>query len=319
MRTPLRRWLPGAAGRAAFVYHFVRLGLRAISAAYVRVRIEGAERLPPTGGYLICFNHPSWLDPIVIAGWWPDQDRLLYIFGPREADMSVGIRNHLITLDRSGHPVPARWRGRARRDAPLPGRAAWRGAARRGRGGAAVGPRGHAAAVRARRRPLRACWPRCPSCRCPSTAPAGSISAARSGCASASPSTRRRSAVGGLRPPHAERGAPMRGHGRAGRGDRPTPPGPRSAPGSRSCSTTDPGWTSRRTRHPRLRGPSSAGEPAGLAGHRPTSAAFALQLLESRVGDAQVVRDLVAERLADRGAERFWRAVGTHRAVPGRG
>jgi 1-acyl-sn-glycerol-3-phosphate acyltransferase len=86
------------------VYHFVRLGLKGLSAAYVRVRIEGAERLPATGGYLVCFNHPSWLDPIVIAAWWPDQERLLHIFGPREADMSVGIRNHLITWTGRGVP-----------------------------------------------------------------------------------------------------------------------------------------------------------------------------------------------------------------------
>lgn len=99
----VRRWLP-VRGPGGFVYHFVRLGLKWISAAYVRVRIEGAEHLPTSGGYVICFNHPSWLDPIVIAGWWPDRDRLLYIFGPREADMSVGIRNHLITLTGRGIP-----------------------------------------------------------------------------------------------------------------------------------------------------------------------------------------------------------------------
>jgi 1-acyl-sn-glycerol-3-phosphate acyltransferase len=97
------------------VYHFIRLGLKGLSAAYVRVRVEGAERLPATGGYLICFNHPSWLDPIVIAAWWPDQERLLYIFGPREADMSAGIRNHLITW--TGRGIPFQPEGRDALDA----------------------------------------------------------------------------------------------------------------------------------------------------------------------------------------------------------
>ncbi len=78
--------------------------LKGITAAYVRVRVEGAEHLPAEGGYIVCFNHPSWLDPVVIAAWWPDPDRLLYIFGPREADMSVGIRNHLITWTGRGVP-----------------------------------------------------------------------------------------------------------------------------------------------------------------------------------------------------------------------
>ena len=98
------RWLRPRLGPGGFVYQFVRLGIRAISAAYVRVHVEGAERLPATGGYLVCFNHPSWLDAFFIAGWWPDRTRLLYIFGPREADMSVGIRNHLITWTGRGVP-----------------------------------------------------------------------------------------------------------------------------------------------------------------------------------------------------------------------
>lgn len=82
----------------------VRLVIKALSASYVRVRITGADRLPAEGGYLICFNHPSWLDPFFLSGWWPDADRLLYIFGPREADFSVGVRNYLIR--QTGRGVP---------------------------------------------------------------------------------------------------------------------------------------------------------------------------------------------------------------------
>ncbi len=100
---PIRRLL-GIRGPGGSVYHAVRLVLRLVSAAYVRVRIEGTEHLPASGGYIICCNHPSWLDPIVIAGWWPDPDRLLYIFGPREVDMRVGIRNRLITWTGRGIP-----------------------------------------------------------------------------------------------------------------------------------------------------------------------------------------------------------------------
>jgi 1-acyl-sn-glycerol-3-phosphate acyltransferase len=86
-------------------YHAVRLVLKGLLAAYVRTTVEGADRLPATGPYIICFNHPSWLDPVVLAAAWPDRDRRLYIFGPREQDMNVGVRNHLITWTRRGVPL----------------------------------------------------------------------------------------------------------------------------------------------------------------------------------------------------------------------
>jgi 1-acyl-sn-glycerol-3-phosphate acyltransferase len=85
-----------------FRYHLVRLVLKGFVNAYVRTTVLGAERLPPTGPYIICFNHPSWLDPIVLAAIWPDRQRPLYIFGPREADMSRGVRNAVIRWTRRG-------------------------------------------------------------------------------------------------------------------------------------------------------------------------------------------------------------------------
>jgi 1-acyl-sn-glycerol-3-phosphate acyltransferase len=85
-------------------YHAVRLVLKAAVSAYARVRVEGAERLPPQGPYIICFNHPSWLDPVVLAATWPDRQRQLFIFGPREQDMGRGVRNRIITWTRRGVP-----------------------------------------------------------------------------------------------------------------------------------------------------------------------------------------------------------------------
>lgn len=102
-------------GPGPFVYHFVRLGLRFFAGCYVRIRVEGAERLPAEGPYIICFNHPSWLDPIVLAAAWPDRQRRLFIFGPREADMSVGARNRLITW--TGRGVPFKPKGADVKDA----------------------------------------------------------------------------------------------------------------------------------------------------------------------------------------------------------
>jgi 1-acyl-sn-glycerol-3-phosphate acyltransferase len=85
-------------------YHAVRLVLKAVTGAYVRTSVTGVERIPASGPYIICFNHPSWLDPVFFAAHWPDRERQLYIFGPRERDMSQGVRNRLITWTRRGVP-----------------------------------------------------------------------------------------------------------------------------------------------------------------------------------------------------------------------
>lgn len=89
-------------------YQAVRLVLKAVTSSYVRTSVIGAERIPASGAYIICFNHPSWLDPIFFASLWPDRSRLLYVFGPREQDMSHGIRNRLITWTRRGVPFKPR-------------------------------------------------------------------------------------------------------------------------------------------------------------------------------------------------------------------
>lgn len=85
-------------------YHLVRLALKAATSVYVRTRVSGAGNIPAAGPYIICFNHPSWLDPIFVAGHWPDRERYMHVFGPREQDMSRGIRNRLITWTRRAVP-----------------------------------------------------------------------------------------------------------------------------------------------------------------------------------------------------------------------
>jgi len=85
-------------------YHTVRLVLKVVAGAYVRTRVIDRERIPGSGPYIICFNHPSWLDPLIFAAHWPDRERDLYIFGPREEDMGEGATNALITWTRRGVP-----------------------------------------------------------------------------------------------------------------------------------------------------------------------------------------------------------------------
>lgn len=84
-------------------YNFIRYGLRFFVGCYLRVRLEGAHRLPLDEPYLVCFSHPSWVDPMILVAHWPAK-RWLYIFGPREVDMQVGWRNGLIRWGRIAVP-----------------------------------------------------------------------------------------------------------------------------------------------------------------------------------------------------------------------
>ena len=82
-------------------YWFTTIGIRVLVRAYLRIRVEG-EPLPP-GPALLCFNHQSWADPFIVVAALPARPDL-WFFGPREADMSIGARNRLITW--SGRGVP---------------------------------------------------------------------------------------------------------------------------------------------------------------------------------------------------------------------
>ena len=82
-------------------YWLTTLGIRLVVHAYLRVRVTG-EPLPP-GPAILCFNHQSWADPFIVVAGLPARPDL-WFFGPKEADMSVGVRNRLITW--SGRSVP---------------------------------------------------------------------------------------------------------------------------------------------------------------------------------------------------------------------
>ncbi|MDQ3937564.1 MAG: 1-acyl-sn-glycerol-3-phosphate acyltransferase [Chloroflexota bacterium] len=83
-------------------YAFIRYGLRFFVSCYLRVRVEGAQRLP-ADNYLLNFSHPNWVDPLVLVAFWPDR-RYVFIFGPKEHDMAVGARNRLIRWGQLGVP-----------------------------------------------------------------------------------------------------------------------------------------------------------------------------------------------------------------------
>ena len=72
--------------------------------AYLRVGLDGRERLPGTPA-IYCFNHLSWADPFLLMALLPMRPRLTF-FGPKEEDMSVGGRNRLMTW--TGATIPYR-------------------------------------------------------------------------------------------------------------------------------------------------------------------------------------------------------------------
>jgi 1-acyl-sn-glycerol-3-phosphate acyltransferase len=99
--------LPAAhlpAWRRAMRYYLSRLVIAMVLRGYLRLRVEGAARLP-AGPAVYCFNHLSWLDPFVLMATLPLRPRL-YFFGPREEDMRIGSRNRLIAW--TGSAVPDR-------------------------------------------------------------------------------------------------------------------------------------------------------------------------------------------------------------------
>ena len=71
-----------------------RIVATVLTRAWLRVRVEGAERLPARPA-IYAFNHLSWADPFVLMGSLPFRPRLSF-FGPKEEDMRVGGRNRVM-------------------------------------------------------------------------------------------------------------------------------------------------------------------------------------------------------------------------------
>ncbi len=97
----------GRPGRVRYwlTFGFLWLGVR----LYVRLRVEGIERLP-AGPVMLCFNHQSWADPFFIIAALPGRPGILF-FGPREADMRVGFKNRLISWSQRDVPFRPDKRG----------------------------------------------------------------------------------------------------------------------------------------------------------------------------------------------------------------
>jgi 1-acyl-sn-glycerol-3-phosphate acyltransferase len=90
-------------------YWLSTIVMRIAVGAYLRLRVEGRQRLPD-GPALLCFNHQSWVDPFVVIAALPARPDLLF-FGPKEADMQVGQKNRLIAWSQRGIPYRPDKRG----------------------------------------------------------------------------------------------------------------------------------------------------------------------------------------------------------------
>lgn len=104
-RARLEAHLPAAhvpAWRRAVRYYAARLVTMLVVRAYVRLRVEGVDRLP-AGPAVYCFNHLGWTDPFILMATLPLRPRLFF-FGPKEEDMAAGGRNRLISW--TGAAVP---------------------------------------------------------------------------------------------------------------------------------------------------------------------------------------------------------------------
>jgi 1-acyl-sn-glycerol-3-phosphate acyltransferase len=104
---------PLAAWRRSLRYWLSRVVVVGLVGVYVRLTIEGRDRVPP-GPVLYCFNHLSWTDPFVVIAALPRRPRL-FIFGPATEDMRVGTRNRVMAW--TGTAVPFRPGRRGLRDA----------------------------------------------------------------------------------------------------------------------------------------------------------------------------------------------------------
>ena len=88
--------------RRAIRTYTSRLVVALVTRAYLRLHVEGRERLPD-GPAIYCFNHLSWADPFVLMATLPLRPRLSF-FGPKEEDMGVGGRNRLMAW--TGATIP---------------------------------------------------------------------------------------------------------------------------------------------------------------------------------------------------------------------
>jgi len=85
-----------------FRHWFSRTVSKLLMRPWFRIELEGRERMVD-GPVMYCFNHLSWMDPIVMLATFPTKPRL-YFYGPKEEDLRTGGRNRFMWW--TAIPVP---------------------------------------------------------------------------------------------------------------------------------------------------------------------------------------------------------------------
>ena len=93
-RKPTLPGPPVSPWRRTVRYWISRIVVAGLTRGYLRVRLDGRERLP-VGPAIYCFNHLGWADPFVLMAVLPFRPRL-WFFGPKEDDLRVGGRNRVM-------------------------------------------------------------------------------------------------------------------------------------------------------------------------------------------------------------------------------
>ena len=83
--SPFQRW---------FRSWFSRTVSALIIKTWFRVEVVGAEHIQD-GPAVYCFNHLSWLDPLLLLAYLPKEPRIFF-YGPKEEDLRSGGRNRFM-------------------------------------------------------------------------------------------------------------------------------------------------------------------------------------------------------------------------------
>jgi 1-acyl-sn-glycerol-3-phosphate acyltransferase len=111
--------LPGGlqgrvSGRAGTAYRVARVAWRVVAACLrVRVRVEGDEHLPRSGGFIVAgLPHRTWVDPFLLWGWLPTEPRLAF-FGDARAMGRSPLRRAVLRMVGGVIPIPTSHRAGA--------------------------------------------------------------------------------------------------------------------------------------------------------------------------------------------------------------
>src|SRR5262249_46360026 len=90
---PFQRWVR---------HWFSRTVAGLIIKTWFHVEVVNPERFP-TAPAVLCFNHLSWLDPLLILATFPADPRI-HFYGPKQEDLRTGRRNRFMWW--TAVPVP---------------------------------------------------------------------------------------------------------------------------------------------------------------------------------------------------------------------